>query len=106
MKKTIQQFMFPNGIIYEHGTGFGTKHKLECYLLLEKMTDKSVKSSIVVAATGILGYKLQKCSKRASARVFAYCISDLQTCFASWVAEPNQGTITTQKPHFRGALAW
>lgn len=49
----IQLLLFPNGVAYDLETGYGTFEKLDSYLLLQKMTDKSVKVSDLVAATGI-----------------------------------------------------
>lgn len=53
VKKMIQLFMFPEGLVFDHETSFGTTYKLEHYLLLKKIADKSAKNSDLVAATGI-----------------------------------------------------
>lgn len=53
VKKMIQLFMFPDGIVYGHGTGFGTTEQRASYLLLKKIADKSAINSDLVAATGI-----------------------------------------------------
>jgi DNA invertase Pin-like site-specific DNA recombinase len=53
VKQMIQLLLFPNGVVYDFETGYGTFDKLESYLLLQKMTDKSVKISDLVVATGI-----------------------------------------------------
>jgi len=53
VKQMIQLLLFPNGVVYDFETGYGTFEKLDSYLLLQKMTDKSVKVSDLVAATGI-----------------------------------------------------
>ena len=53
VKHLIQLFLFPNGVIYDFETGYGTFEKLDSYLLIQKMTDKSVRISDLVAATGI-----------------------------------------------------
>lgn len=53
VKQMVQHLLFPNGIVYDFETGFGTFDKLESHLLIKKMTDKSVKYSALVAATGI-----------------------------------------------------
>lgn len=49
----VRLFMFPNGITFDHETGFGTITKRDTYLLLEKIANKSAKNSDLVAATGI-----------------------------------------------------
>lgn len=53
VKQMIQLLLFPSGVIYDFQTGFGTFNKLESYLLIQKMTDKSVKISDLVAPTGL-----------------------------------------------------
>ena len=53
VKQMIQLLLFPNGVVYDFETGYGTFEKLDSYLLLQKMTDKSVKVSDLVAATRI-----------------------------------------------------
>lgn len=50
VKKMIQLFMFPKGIIYVHGTGFGTTEQRASYLLLKKIAEKSAKNSTLVGS--------------------------------------------------------
>ena len=51
VQKRVQRTIFPEGLVYDFEKGFGTVKINESYQLIKKMTDKSVKKSIVVAPT-------------------------------------------------------
>ena len=53
IRQDIQILLFPNGIVYDFETGFGTVEKIKSYLLIEKMTEKSVRNSALVTPRGI-----------------------------------------------------
>lgn len=53
VKQLVQLLLFPNGVVYDFETGFGTFKKLQSHLLIQKMADKSAKNPNLVAATGI-----------------------------------------------------
>lgn len=52
VKQMLQLLLFPNGVIYDFETGFGTFKKLESHLLIQKIADKSAININLVAATG------------------------------------------------------
>lgn len=52
VKQMVQLLFFPDGVIYDFETGFGTAEKLESHLLLQKMTGEPVKISDLVAPGG------------------------------------------------------
>lgn len=51
VKQLVQLLLFPNGVIYDFETGFGTFKKLQSHLLIQKMADKSAKNTDLVAPT-------------------------------------------------------
>jgi hypothetical protein len=53
IKQMLQLLLFPNGVVYDFETGFGTYEKLESHLLIQKITPKGDLNSNLVAATGI-----------------------------------------------------
>lgn len=53
IKQMVQLLLFPNGVVYDFETGFGTYEKLESHLLIQKITPKGDLNSNLVAATGI-----------------------------------------------------
>jgi hypothetical protein len=52
-RQAIQKLLFPSGIPYDFETGFGTSEMIDSYLLIAKISDKSVKNSDLVAASGL-----------------------------------------------------
>lgn len=53
VKKLVQQFLFPHGIVYDFETGFGTHEILDSHLLINKIGGKSAEKVNLVALTGI-----------------------------------------------------
>ena len=52
VKRMIQSLLFPNGVIYDFETGFGTIVKLDSYLLIKKIPHQNGEEVSLVAATG------------------------------------------------------
>jgi hypothetical protein len=53
IRQVVQLLLFPNGIVYDFETGFGTAEKIKSYLLIEKIADKTAKNSDLVNLTGL-----------------------------------------------------
>lgn len=53
VKRMVQQFIAPNGIPYNAGTGFGTTHEIQSYLLINKIGGKSAEKVDLVGVDGI-----------------------------------------------------
>ena len=53
VKKLVQRFIAPNGILYDTGTGFGTMREIGSYLLIKKLASEEAKNHTLVALTGI-----------------------------------------------------
>ena len=53
VKQLVQLLLFPNGVVYDFETGFGTITKLESHLLIQKIAQKGDSNTDLVAATGI-----------------------------------------------------
>lgn len=53
VKKRIQDTIFPEGLVYDFDTGFGTAKMAESYLLIQEIAQKGDSNSTLVAATGI-----------------------------------------------------
>lgn len=53
IKQDIQMLLFPNGIVYDFETGFGTKQAIESYLLLQTLTEKNNEKSGMVGVAGL-----------------------------------------------------
>lgn len=53
VKRRIQDAIFPEGLVYDCKTGFGTPELAESYLLIKKIAPEDAKNPSLVAATGI-----------------------------------------------------
>ena len=53
VKRRIQDAVFPNGLVYDCETGFGTVELAKSYLLIQKLASEDAKNPNLVAATGI-----------------------------------------------------
>lgn len=51
VKKLVQQFLFPHGIIYDFETGFGTIENIDFHLLINKIGGKSAENINLVGMT-------------------------------------------------------
>lgn len=53
VKRRIQDAIFPEGLVYDCKTGFGTPKLAESYLLITKLAPEDAKNQTLVAAAGI-----------------------------------------------------
>ncbi len=53
VKRRVQYAIFPEGIVYDFGKGFGTAKLAESYLLIEKIARKGDPDSLLVAGAGL-----------------------------------------------------